>query len=505
MSSWLSAREQKLVKGAESVEFESPVPTQIVSNGEYMPPPQSPVQKRVEARIKELAEENSKFLGMTRRDYLKTSCGMAAAFVAMNEIYGGGVFQVDPAEARDPSMSLERVAGNAGQFIFDDQTHFLRDDFPHEAILGLGEFAGEHWNPKLKDIDLSLTQYKFESYMKEIFYNSDTKISLLSGAPFDDPTWWLLQNDQIANARNLVNDFAGSRRMLCHSVITPGQANWMEEVDKAINVYKPDSWKSYTIGDPLFPSTNNTMWWLDDEELMYPFYEKSLKAGINTICIHKGLLPPDYEESWKGAWEYATVRDVGKAAKDWPDMNFVIYHSGLRPFLELPDQAWSEFEQTGRMKWASDLAEIPEKFGVSNVYGEIGTTFANSAVAHPKFSAAFIGTLVKGMGADHVVWGTDSMFYGSPQWQIEAMRRLEIPGDMQEKYGFPSLGGADSLTKQAIFGLNSARIYGVDLRTAQNQPALPDFSEDRISQLAQAYREEGGKPTNTRYGYVRSA
>ena len=64
---------------------------------------------------------------------------------------------------------------------------------------------------------------------------------------------------------------------------------------------------------------------------MYPFYEKAVKAGINTICIHKGLLPPDYETSFKGVWQYATVDDVPKAAQDWPEMNFVIYHSALRP------------------------------------------------------------------------------------------------------------------------------------------------------------------------------
>ena len=169
---------------------------------------------------------------------------------------------------------------------------------------------------------------------------------------------------------------------------------------------------------------------------MYPFYEKAVKSGITTICIHKGLLPPDYEKSYAGVWEYATAGDIGKAAKDWPQINFVIYHACLRPAFELPDQAWTEFEQTGRIRWATDLAEIPQKFGVNNVYGELGTAFANSAVAHPTFCAALIGTLVKGMGADHVLWGTDSVWYGSPQWQIEAMRRLEIPEDMQKKYGF---------------------------------------------------------------------
>ena len=102
-------------------------------------------------------------------------------------------------------------------------------------------------------------------------------------------------------------------------------------------------------------------------------------------------------------------------------------HSALRPFLELPDTAWAEFKQTGRIQWASDLAEIPQKFGV------LGTSFADSAVAHPKFCAAPVGTLIKVMGVDHIMWGTDSVWYGSPRWQIEALRRLEIPKDIQKK------------------------------------------------------------------------
>ena len=275
----------------------------------------------------------------------------------------------------------------------------------------------------------------------------------------------------------------------------------MEEVDKAISTYKPDSWKSYTIGDPLAPS--KFPWRLDDEKLMYPFYEKAVKAGITTICTHKGLLPPDYEKSFAGVWQYATVDDVGKAAKDWPQMNFVIYHSALRAFLELPDQAWAEFEASGRIKWTSDLAEIPAKYGVTNVYGEIGTSFANSAVAHPKFAAALVGTLIKGLGADHVVWGTDSVWYGSPQWQIEALRRLEVPEDMQKKYGFAPLGSATGPVKQAIFGLNSARLYRINLKAADARP-MPAYSEDRLAQLKKEYEFAAKEPSNLRYGYVRA-
>jgi predicted TIM-barrel fold metal-dependent hydrolase len=499
MGNWLSEREQRLVAGAEAASAATPIPTQIVSNGEYLPPPQSATQKRVEARINELADANAGRLGLNRRQFFRTSCGMAAAFVAMNEIYGN-VFQVSPAEAREPELMQARAQSLAGQFIFDVQTHFVRDDFDHKELLDLAKFAHEHWNPKLEGVS-SLARYKFQNFVKEIYYDSDTSLALLSGAPFDDPSWWFLSNQQIVQARELINDFAGSRRLLAHTVITPGQAGWMDEVDKAIAVYKPESWKGYTIGDPLNPS--KFPWRLDDEKVVYPFYDKAVKSGITTICIHKGLLPPDYEKAFAGVWEYATAWDIGKAAKDWPQMNFVMYHACLRPAFELPDQAWAEFEQTGRIRWASDLAEIPQKFGVTNVYAELGTAFANSAVSHPKFCAALIGTLVKGLGADHVLWGTDTLWYGSPQWQIEAMRRLEIPDDMQKKYGFAALGDANSATKQQIFSGNAARMYNIALKKAENT-RMPAFSEDRFAALKKEYTLAASEPSNLRYGYVRA-
>jgi predicted TIM-barrel fold metal-dependent hydrolase len=271
----------------------------------------------------------------------------------------------------------------------------------------------------------------------------------------------------------------------------------MDEVDRCITTIKPDSWKGYTIGDPLFPSKQQSYWRLDDDKLMYPFYEKISKSGITTVCIHKGLLPADYEKSWPGAWEYNTVWDVGKAAKDWPKINFVIYHAALRPFMEKPDDSLAEFEKTGRIQWATDLAEIPAKYGVSNVYGEVGTAFANSAVTNPRFAAAFVGTLVRGLGVDHVVWGTDSLWYGSPQWQIEALRRLEIPADMQKKNGFAPLGAADGPVKTAIFARNSARLYRIDIRSAQNA-----ITGDKVAAIKAEYVKLGGMRSNARYGYV---
>src|SRR5258706_11816421 len=107
MGTWLSEREQRLVAGAEAASAATPIPTQIVSNGEYLPPSQSATQKKVEARINELADSNGKQLGLNRRQFMQTSCGMAAAFPSMNEIHGGG-FPVTGAPAPQPQNMLAR-------------------------------------------------------------------------------------------------------------------------------------------------------------------------------------------------------------------------------------------------------------------------------------------------------------------------------------------------------------------------------------------------------------
>jgi predicted TIM-barrel fold metal-dependent hydrolase len=494
---WFSEKEAAQVTPAEKV-FESPIPTQIVSNGEYNPLPQTEKQRQVEGLIKEYGDKYGKYHGLDRRSFLKTASGMAAAFLAMNKVFGP-VWDVSEAEAADRDMADERAKRLSGQFIFDDQTHFVRDDFDKEGLLGLGKYASEHWNPHMLDkVPLTLQRYKFENYLKEIFLDSDTKVALLSGAPFDDPTWWLLSNDQINEARAAINKVAGGRRLFSHFVFTPVQDGWVEEVDRGVADIKPDGWKGYTVGDPLSPSTKKTMWRLDDEALMYPVYQKFMNSSSHNVCIHKGLLPLDYESSWAGVWEYATVNDLPKAAKDWPGLNFVMYHGALRPFLEDPATELALFEQTGNIRWASDLARIPKKYGVKNCYAELGTTFATCAVANPRFAACLVGMFVNEMGADNVVWGSDSVWYGSPQWQIEALRRLEIPDDVMKKMGWKiKLGGPDSEVKRKIFGTNSARLYNYKV-----QAEYELLGRDKLAQIKTEYQKEQIARNNTFYGYI---
>ena len=496
MSTWLTLEEMKEVEAAEKVVFPSPVPTQVVSNGEFNPLPQTENQKRVEARIVGFADAYGRKFGMSRRKFLQSASGMASAFLAMNEVYGQ-LFEVAEVEASEREAAIERAEALSGKFVFDDQVHFVRDDYRDETILNLGRFAAEHWNPAmLEDQGIELLRYKFENFVKEVFLDSDTKIALLSGAPFDDPDMWLLSNDQMARTRELVNHIAGSRRLLCHAVFTPGTEGWMDQVDYAIEKLTPDSWKGYTVGDPLAPS--QFPYRLDDERLVYPFYEKTLRAGIRTVCIHKGLLPKDYEKSFKGVWEYAKVDDLPKAAQDWPELNFVIYHSALRPFIDLPDAEAEGFEKTGYIRWVSDLAAIPERYGVKNVYAELGTAFANAAVTNPRLAAGLLGTLIKEMGVDHVLWGTDSVWYGSPQWQIEALRRLEIPEDLQKKYGFARLGPADGPVKSAILGENGAKLYGLGKTADYHAIEL-----DVIEEMKAEYKASGIGRSNTPFGYIR--
>src|SRR6516225_2412998 len=394
MGSYLSARERSQLRPAEEAAFESPVPTQVISNGEFNPLPQTPQQRRVEARIAELAEVNGRSLGMDRRRFLRTASGLATAFVAMNEVYGR-LFDVERAEAAQPDAASARAAGLSGQFVFDDQLHFVRDDYKWEGISDLAKYAAAHWNPAMRNdsVGLGVDRYKFDNFLKEVYFDSDTRVGLLSGAPFDNPANWFLSNDQIRQAADTVNRIAGRQRLLFHSLFTPKQPGWLDEVDRCIATVQPTSWKGYTIGDPLAPQTTKYPWRLDDEAVMGPFYDKISKAGITTVCIHKGLLPADYATSIPGgAWRYANVDDVPKAAKDWPQLSFVMYHSALRPFAESPEAALAQFEKNGYIEWASDLAEIPAKHGVGNVYADIGTSFAMSATANPRFCAAFMGT-----------------------------------------------------------------------------------------------------------------
>jgi predicted TIM-barrel fold metal-dependent hydrolase len=494
MSGFLTLEELKKLKPAETSAFPSPIPTQIVSSDEYFPQAQSKQQRQVEVRVKAMGGGMARKLGTSRRNFFRTSAGMATAFLAMNEVYGA-LFDVSPVEALTPEVADARAQALKEQFIFDCHTHFLRDDTQITGFLRMRQAVGAAgWNPDLKGKKQTLEDLKYDNYVKEVFMDSDTKVALISSAPSDIAHDWFLTNEMMNEARQKVNKAAGSRRMLSHIVFTPGQPGWLEQLDHGLAL-KPDSVKGYTIGDNTHKELARHPWRMDDEKETYPAYEKCVKAGIKNVCVHKGLFPPSIEKQFPRLRPYVDVGDVGKAAKDWPQLNFIIYHSGYRHGSGDPAEAWSQVEKTGRSEWVTDLSEIPAKYGVTNVYGDLGQLFAFSTVAQPKLAAYLVGTLIKGLGVDRVVWGTDAVWTGSPQWQIEGLRRLEIPEDMQKKFGLAPLGPADGPVKTAIFSGNNVKLYNYK---------VPEKWEkvDRFAELKEEYLRAGGGRSNLRYGYV---
>ena len=499
---FLSAEELNRLLPAETFAYPSPIPTQSVSSDEFMPAPQTEKQREFESRIKEFGGELARRQGMSRRAFFKTAAGMAAAFVAMNETYGE-LYDASRAEAAIPEMAGERAKALSNQFVMDMHTHFLRDDTRITNFVRQREAVGKAgWNPALQGKPQTIEDLKFANYFKEVFLDSDTKVACISGSASEDPRDWFLTNEMKFDARAKVNKEAGTKRMFSHAIMTPGWPGWLDKVDEEMEKLKPDSWKGYTIGDNTNKNLSKHPYRLDNEKLMYPFYERLVKwskdhPGVVNVCIHKGLFPPSVEQQFPHLVGYCHVGDVGKAAKDWPQLNFIIYHSAYRwAGGGTAEEALEQLNRTGRIEWVNDLAEIPEQYGVKNVYGDLGQIFAQSTMADPRICAFMMGTLVKGLGSDHVVWGSDAVWTGSPQWQIEALRRLEIPEEMQKKHGFKPLGPADGPVKRAIFGENNARLYHFN---AQQRSALDN---DRFAQLKEDYERNGAARSNLTYGYI---
>src|SRR4029077_15621192 len=131
---------------AETASFPSPVPTQIVSSDEYMPIPQSAKQRGVEARLTEMSDRLARRQGLSRRSFFQTAAGMAASFVAMNQVFGR-LFEVSAAEAATPELANQLAQAKSGQFVIDGHTHFLRDDTKLMNFVAMRNAVGKTgWN-----------------------------------------------------------------------------------------------------------------------------------------------------------------------------------------------------------------------------------------------------------------------------------------------------------------------------------------------------------------------
>jgi len=612
---WMTPEELAKCARAYDVEPEdrrSPIPTRNVSNGEYLPKPQTRQQKQVEERIKELADSTSKKLGISRRKFLASSGGMAAALLAMNEVYGK-FFKVDPVELVEPAAAAEHGLPE-DLFVVDDQLHFVRgntnitlgapslraiaqgptssafgfptnpfnpDGFPDEAH----HDPYYPWNEALAAEYLAdptgyvnrlnnADAFHFLQYVKSIYLASQVTVGLISNVTtFVDVQPGtnlpvtnvdearraeILTAAQTAAARNFINDIAGSRRAMAHGLLYVGRAN-LEYIQYQVENHRPDAWKGYNITHAAQPgrlalstgTARNTapldtapgaamkLWRHDDEEVAYPTFELIAKyyarlkdeiPGLNCICVHKGLAHglPDIPENGHPA-------DLPQTLTDWPQLNFITYHSCIKDtFFDY--FAWQQIVAAERgdrgairdvhghrvpdISWTTEYAALTGQF--KNSYAELGTTFAGSVITFPTLWAHIIGQLLKFKGEDQIVFGSDSLWYGTPQWQLEAFWRFQIPEQIRHKWGYPQISDG---AKRKILGRNSARLYGLDPNSKKygavpaNYAALmpsqlkkllefnngaPDLTADNFSKIKAKYLAMGAEPSNMRYGWIRT-
>jgi predicted TIM-barrel fold metal-dependent hydrolase len=218
---------------------------------------------------------------------------------------------------------------------------------------------------------------------------------------------------------------------------------------------------------------------VDDETIAYPMLERARKLGVRRICLHKGLpLGP--------VADYNHPRDVLKAARDFPDLDFILYHAGL---LTVPRT------QSADVPWTTEVCRMKKKEpALTNIYMELGSTFGQLATTNPAACAHLLGQVIDAFGADRVLWGTDSIWYGTPQWQIEAFRRFEIPQALVDAHGYKPL---TRQVKEQIFGLNAARVFGVDVDAKRHE--IPN---DYLTRMKMTYLDDGPTPSHRVYGWT---
>src|SRR5262245_25046258 len=438
-----------------------PVKLDSTSNGEFVPVPLSPTNRTANRLAHETASLFSKTLRVNRRSFLVSACGAAStllAFNAANAAAGktGGFFDVSEDAALDLQLARVQTGPVKEEFILDVQGHFI--DIPP------GPRPGTSNNPKGP-----------EAFIKDVFMDSDTDVMVLSFVPSTreaEPV-----TIQAADAvRRIVEKLEGTHRLLLHGRVNPNQPGDLETMDELKEKYGVSAWKTYTQYGP-----GSRGYFLSDD-VGIRFIEKARALGVKNICVHKGL--PFGRQSY----EHSQCSDIGVVAKRFPDVNFLIYHSGF--VTTVPEQAYDE---SGKGDGIDTLITSLRKNNVtpgSNVYAELGSTW-RFLMREPEQAAHALGKLIRYCGENNVLWGTDSIWYGSPQDQIQAFRTFQISRELRERFGYPEITPS---VRAKIFGLNAAKVYGLSATEVKKYTA-----KDEISKQRQAYLERP-EPHFTTYG-----
>jgi uncharacterized protein len=452
---------------------------QPLHTDEYIQPP--PSAETVGAiKGAHLLAENA----MTRSDetFWASRQGTAAGLIALNQQFGNEFYRV-PLDAVDDVEAANEALGGS-QVVIDVQTHYVSDQTDTGRWLG-DQFASYRaampswW----KNLD-GMTSYNFSEYLRCVFVESETAVAILTSGPGRGPER-LLYNSEMAGTRRLLDELGPRGRLLNHAVVHPTYDDDLEDMQAWQDALNPVGWKVYTMGElkgsgrqgAIALWKEGTEWMLDDER-GFKFLDRVREVGGNKlICAHKGLA---------NLVNSGSPRDVGPAARAYPDLKFLIYHSGYEwPMSEVEEGPYSEDEaELGSNRLVKTLADNGIAPG-SNVYAELGTTWF-LLTRRPREAAHVLGKLLLAVGPDNVVWGTDSCWYGSVQPLIDAFRAFQIPLNMQQQFGYPAL--TDEI-KDKILSRNAAAVYDIDLDQARENSRNDDLVW--IKDAVNYYRKKG--------------
>jgi uncharacterized protein len=324
------------------------------------------------------------------------------------------------------------------------------------------------------------------AYLKAVFGESETTVAVLSGLPNADSVSGV-QNGDVAGTfgvsnktlwttRDQVNMAAATQRMIAHCQVTPNAtpADNSAMMEKVYAEHKTKGWKSYP------PAEGG--WFLTDPNAL-TFIEKARQLKEPLICVHKGFPFPGW------SLEHADPGpDVGVVATMFPDVNFVIYHSACAFDVAAEGEGfWNPGDPVDALNGGtSRLAKVVHESGLTNknVYAEMGSVW-NLMMNDPMLSQHYIGKMLKYVGPERLVWGTESIWLGGPQPQIAAFKMFKISDQIRDQYGYPDF--TDDLKRKA-FGLTSAKLYGIDPGACYTS-----FQYDTIAQWRREQNEELGE------------
>ncbi len=436
------------------------------ASDEYLPPGYRECDHRALAELLECARGYAPRLGLSLPSYLADRRGTAAALRAVDAAAGGGFYDVPESAVRDADEANAALGGD--ELVIDVQTHYVaRHRSETRGARAVLEFIKSVAPDRYRDLG-GASGLGFSEFLRCVYLESDTAVAVLTAAP-GEARHNILPNHEIAATRELLDRLAGNGRLLHHAIVHPDAPGEIDALEDVVAQYRPAGLKVYTLYGASAPEGAEAGWMLDDEEVGTPFLERTRSLGVRIVCAHKGLgaLAPT-----------SSPRDIGPAASAFPELDFLVYHSGYEvPEGDVEEGSYSEeVAHLGTNRLIDGLRKAGIGQG-ENVYAELGSTWY-LLMRRPREAAHVLGKLLLAVGEDNLLWGTDSVWYGPARPLIDAFRAFQIPAEFSERYGYPPLTRE---RKAKILGLNAARVYGVDPESARAMAASDDLAWTRTA------------------------